>query len=246
MRCQPRYQGQVYICLKNVQTCLLCDEPAEEQTPLCGACETELPWLGHQCTICALPLPAAGLTCSECLHEPPAFVQVAVPWMYAFPVDTLITRFKHSTNWPFGRLLGEVLGQYLQHRFEEDIPRPEALVPVPLAAGRLRKRGFNQAAMLARWLAKTLDLPCEENMLLRIQDTEAQQELNARARKHNLRHAFALTPDARVKGRHVALVDDVLTTGATAQALARLLMDAGAARVDVYCLARTPKPGDAA
>ena len=89
------------------------------------------------------------------------------------------------------------------------------------------------------------DIPCDETLLLRIQDTSAQQDLNAEARKKNLRNAFALTPDAFVNGRHLALVDDVLTTGATAQALARLLMDAGAARVDVYCLARTPKPGDA-
>jgi ComF family protein len=81
---------------------------------------------------------------------------------------------------------------------------------------------------------------------VRTQDTGAQQNLNAEARKKNLRNAFALTPEASFKGRHLALVDDVLTTGATAQALAQLLMDAGAARVDVYCLARTPKPGDTA
>ena len=83
-------------------------------------------------------------------------------------------------------------------------------------------------------------------MLTRTQDTSAQQDLKAEARKKNLRNAFALTPDATINGRHLALVDDVLTTGATAQALARLLMEAGAARVDVYCLARTPKPGDTA
>jgi ComF family protein len=100
--------------------------------------------------------------------------------------------------------------------------------------------------MLARWLSHALNISCDESLLARIQDTSAQQDLNAEARKKNLRNAFALTPGAQIKGRHLALVDDVLTTGATAQALARLLMDAGAARVDVYCLARTPKPGDAA
>lgn len=243
MRCQPQYEGQVYICLKNVQLCLLCNEPADAQTPLCMACETDLPWLGDQCLTCALPLLAPGMTCGGCLHEPPAFEQVAVPWVYGFPVDSLITRFKHSANWPFGHLLAEVLGQFLQHRFEEDLPRPHALLPVPLATRRLRQRGFNQASMLARWLGQQLDLPCEENLLQRILDTSAQQDLDAKARQLNLRNAFVLTPDAQVAGRHLALVDDVLTTGATAQALARLLIDAGAARVDVYCLARTPKPG---
>ena len=245
MRCQPRYKGSVYICLKNVQTCLLCDEAAEAEMPICVACEAEMPWLGEHCQTCALPLPEAGLNCDGCLLEPPAYEQVAVPWRYDFPVDSLITRFKHNAKWPFGHLLADVLSQYLQHRFDEDLPRPDALLPVPLAAKRLRQRGFNQAAMLARWLSKQLDLPCEENVVHRIQDTSAQQDLDAKARKRNLRNAFALTSDANVKGRHLALVDDVLTTGATAQALARLLMNAGAARVDVYCLARTPKPGDA-
>ena len=243
MRCQPRDKDQVYICLKNVQSCILCDEPAEAEMPICVACEAEMPWLGEHCQTCALPLPKAGLTCDGCLLEPPAYEQVAVPWRYDFPVDSLITRFKHNAKWPFGHLLADVLSQYLQHRFDEDLPRPDALLPVPLAAKRLRQRGFNQAAMLARWLSRQLDLPCEENVVHRIQDTSAQQDLDAKARKRNLRNAFALTSDANVKGRHLALVDDVLTTGATVQALARLLMNAGAARVDVYCLARTPKPG---
>ncbi|RON76882.1 ComF family protein [Pseudomonas fluorescens] len=243
MRCQPRYEGQVYICLNNVQHCLLCDELAEAEMPICVACETDLPWLGDHCETCALPLPAAGLICDECLLEPPAFEQVVAPWQYGFPVDSLITRFKHNAKWPFGHLLADVLGQYLQHRFDEGLPRPDGLLPVPLANKRLRQRGFNQAAMLARWLSQSLGLPCEEQFLRRTKDTDAQQALDAKARKGNLRTAFSLTPDSAVKGRHLALIDDVLTTGATAQALARLLMNAGAARVDVYCLARTPKPG---
>ncbi|MGF6110733.1 ComF family protein [Pseudomonas frederiksbergensis] len=244
MRCQPRYEGPVYIWLKNKQSCLLCSEPAEDTSPICTACETELPWLGDHCQTCALPLPASGLTCGQCLQQPPAFERVATPWTYSFPLDTLITRFKHNAKWPFGRLLGELLAQFLQHHFDEDLERPDALVPVPLATKRLRQRGFNQAAMLARWLSESLTIPCDETLLLRIQDTSAQQDLNAQARKRNLRNAFALAPGASVAGRHLALIDDVLTTGATAQTLARLLMDAGAARVDVYCLARTPKPGE--
>ncbi|MBV6825787.1 ComF family protein [Pseudomonas sp. PD9R] len=246
MRCQPRYRGPVYIWLKNKQPCLLCNEAAEGATPICMGCETDLPWLSDHCQTCALPLPAAGLTCGQCLKQPPAFERVVAPWTYSFPVDSLITRFKHSAKWPFGHLLGELLAQSLQHRFEDDLPRPDALVPVPMATRRLRQRGFNQSAMLARWLSVHLAIPSDERLLLRTQDTNAQQDLNAEARKKNLRHAFALAPNASPKGRHLALVDDVLTTGATAQALARLLMDAGAARVDVYCLARTPKPGDTA
>jgi ComF family protein len=246
MRCQPRYVGPVYIWLNNDQRCLLCAEACDHSTPICIACETELPWLGDHCQTCALPLPAPGLTCGQCLQQPPAFERVVVPWTYSFPVDTIITRFKHNAKWPFGRLLGELLAQFLLNRLDEDLDRPDALVPVPLATKRLRQRGFNQAAMLARWLSESLDIPCDERLLSRTQDTGSQQELNAEARRKNLRNAFALRPEACVKGRHLALIDDVLTTGATAHALARLLMDAGAARVDVYCLARTPKPGDTA
>lgn len=244
MRCQPRYDRPVYIWLKNNHHCLLCDEVADGTTPVCMACETELPWLGDHCQRCAVPLPAAGMTCGQCLMQPPAFERVVAPWTYNFPIDSLITRFKHSAKWPYGHLLGDLLAQSLQHRFNDDLPRPDVLVPVPMSTRRLRQRGFNQAAMLARWLSERLDVPIDERLLLRPQDTNAQQDLNAEARKRNLHHAFALASDASVKGRHLALVDDVLTTGATAQALALLLLDAGASRVDVYCLARTPKPGE--
>ncbi|MFW0758897.1 double zinc ribbon domain-containing protein [Pseudomonas sp. H11T01] len=244
MHCQPQYKGQVYIWLKNKQTCLLCDELTDTSHPLCTPCESELPWLGDHCQMCALPLPMAGLTCGQCQKKPPAFEQVVTPFTYGFPIDSLITRFKHNAKWPFGRLLAELLSQSLQHRFDEDLIRPDALVPVPLANKRLRERGYNQAAMIAHWLSDSLNIPCDERLLLRIQDTTAQQDLDAKARKHNLQRAFALAPDALIKGRHLALVDDVLTTGATAENLAHLLMKAGAQRVDVYCLARTPKPGE--
>lgn len=246
MRCQPRYDGPVYIWLKNKQSCLLCDETTDTPQPICTPCESELPWLGDQCSICALPLPMAGLRCGQCATQPPAFERVLAPWAYDFPIDSLIARFKHQAKWPLGRLMGELLAQSLQHHFNEGLEPPDALVPVPLANRRLRQRGFNQASMLARWLSATLKIPCEEQLLRRVLDTPAQQALDARARRRNLRQAFAITPDAVLGNRHLALVDDVLTTGATAQALARLLLDAGAARVDVYCLARTPKPGEPA
>lgn len=228
--------------LRHPGACLLCDETADTAHALCGACQDELPWLGPHCSVCALPLPAAGLTCAQCLRRPPSFARVEAPWRYAFPVDALITRFKHRSAWPLGRLLGELLAEHLRHVHLEGLPRPELLLPVPLARARLRRRGFNQAALLARWLGDSLDIPVHEALLLRPQDTAAQQGLDAATRKRNLRRAFALGDPQAVAGRHVALVDDVLTTGATAEALSRLLRRAGAARVDVYCLARTPVP----
>lgn len=244
MRCQPRCDNPVYIWLKNTQKCLLCDEPSDGPLDLCSACEAELPWLGGHCLICALPLPSHDLACGACLKKPPAFSRVEAAWRYAFPLDALITRFKHQAHWPMGRLLGDLLSHHLQHAFSEGLAQPELLLPVPLSRQRLRQRGFNQAQMLARWLGHRLQLPVADDLLLRTQDTPAQQQLSAAQRKRNLRQAFRLSEAATVSGRHLALVDDVLTTGATAETLARLLKKAGAARVDVYCLARTPRPGE--
>ena len=244
MRCQPNSQHQVYNWLKNKQTCLLCDETADAALAICTSCEAELPWLGGHCQICALPLPSHGLVCGACLKKPPSFAKVEAPWRYAFPIDSLITRFKHQAKWPLGRLLGELLSHHLQHAFDDGLPRPDLLLPVPLADKRQRQRGFNQAGLLAEWLSASLQLPLQSHWLQRVIDTPAQQQLDAATRKRNLRKAFALAPGRALSGLHMALVDDVLTTGATAESLARLLKKAGAARVDVYCLARTPKPGD--
>jgi ComF family protein len=178
------------------------------------------------------------------LQRSPAFTRVIAPWRYDFPVDALITRFKHRADWPTGRLLGGLLAEHLHHRFDEGLSRPDALLPVPLAKKRLRERGYNQAAMLAGWIAKSLQLPVNEQQLQRIKETPTQQGLDARARKRNLNGAFALKEPAWFEGRHLALVDDVVTTGSTAERIARLLLKAGARRVDVYCLARTPRPQD--
>ncbi|BAN46203.1 ComF family protein [Metapseudomonas resinovorans] len=229
--------------LRHTPSCQLCRAPGGELA-ICTGCEADLPWLTGQCVQCALPLPTQGLPCGDCLKRPPAFDRVEAPWRYAFPLDSLVTRFKHQGRWPLGRLLGEMLARHLAHAFDEGLPRPACLLPVPLAAPRLRRRGFNQAQMLARWLGDELRIPVQDSWLRRITDSPSQQDLDAAARRRNLRNAFDLGSQAQVAGLHLALVDDVLTTGTTAHLLARLLKRAGAARVDVYCLARTPRPGD--
>ena len=222
--------------------CLLCGCRIPGRRPLCPACEADLPWLGSCCRQCALPLPVPDQLCPGCHRQPPDFALVAAAWRYGFPVDSLIIRFKHHGQWPMGRLLGLLLAERLQQRFAEGLPRPDALVPVPLSAKRLRERGFNQAELLAQVLAKSLGIPIDD-CLRRVQDGPHQQQLNARQRRRNLRGAFAMAADDEARGRHLALVDDVVTTGSTANVLAGLLLKHGASRVDVYSLARTPAQG---
>lgn len=109
-----------------------------------------------------------GLICGQCQKHPPAFNQVIAPWTYSFPIDTLVSRFKHQARWPLGHMLARLLGQHLQHRFDNaELNRPDYLLPVPMARKRLRQRGFNQAQMVARWLSSALDIPLNEHALLR-------------------------------------------------------------------------------
>jgi ComF family protein len=228
--------------------CLLCTSPADTSHALCEGCLHDLPWLGNRCAICAEPLADArhpDALCGRCQLRTPAFSRVETPWRYAFPLDSLIIRFKHQQAWPLGRLLAALLAEHMSHAWQNGLPRPDCLLPVPLADKRLRQRGFNQAALLAQWLGKACALPVDTENLQRIRPTTAQQQLDAAARQSNLRQAFALRRPAALVGAHLALVDDVLTTGATANALAQLLREAGAARVDLYCLARTPAPAAA-
>ncbi|MDZ5604109.1 ComF family protein [Pseudomonas sp. RP23018S] len=245
MNCQLTLKILVDKWLNSNHICQLCLNPALQHYPLCHGCETELPWLINACSHCALPLPGPGLTCTRCTYAPAPFDAVIAPWQYRFPIDTLVSRFKHRRQWPLGRLMVDALAQALTHRYGDGLPRPDLLLPVPMARRRLRQRGFNQAGLLGRWLSQQLQVPYSERWLLRSRDTAAQQTLDARARQRNLRNAFTLAPCAAPAGRHLALIDDVFTTGATAQALAALLRAAGAVRVDVYCLARTPRPAPA-
>ncbi len=218
--------------------CLCCGGPGDLPLDLCDACADALPRAPAACPVCALPLPAAalGLSCGRC-RRPPPFAATRAAYLYAPPLDRLVLGLKFGGRLVHARLLGELLAAHL---LREGVPLPELLLPVPLHPRRLRSRGFNQALELARPVAHRLGVPLHAHGCRRLRDTAAQSGLEAAARRRNVRGAFAVT--VPVGGRRVALVDDVVTTGATVRELARVLVAAGAERVEVWCVARAPRP----
>jgi ComF family protein len=202
------------------------------------------------CASCGLPLRAptvdadgpdadatSVLRCDACRRSPPPLACVVAPFLYAAPLDRWLPRFKFHHDLAAGRLLSQLMLEACAAA-----PRPEALVPVPLHRTRLRSRGYDQALELAKPLARALSLPLRADLLSRSRATAAQSSLHATARQGNLRGAFVVTATAGESPlpTHAALVDDVMTTGATLHAAARALLDAGIARVDAWTCARTP------
>ena len=215
------------------QDCLLC---LGDKSPglLCGPCEQALPVVESPCPQCGVETAQAG-HCGACIAQPPWFDAVESAFAYGFPADRLVQRFKFSGDLALGAWLGEALARQVANRL-----RPDLLVPAPLSAQRLRSRGFNQALVLARRIGRRRGIPVAGDAIAKLRDTPPQAGLSRAARQGNLRDAFVCP--RRLDGLHVALVDDVMTTGATADALAAALKAAGAARVDAWVVARTPQP----
>lgn len=202
---------------------------------LCPGCRDALPWNEPACRACALPLVsgAPNSACGACLERAPPQDRTWAAFRYAEPVARQIVRLKFRAHLAGGHLLGALMAERLARRAE---PLPELLLPVPLHAARLRRRGYNQALEIGRELSRRLSIPLCPEAARRMRATGEQTRLDAAQRRRNLRGAFAV--DARVRGRHVALLDDVITTGATAHELARAARAAGAARIEVWAAAR--------
>jgi ComF family protein len=216
--------------------CLACGEPGTSRRDLCDACHARLPWLGRACACCALPLPAGepGGRCGACLRRPPPLQSALAAFLYAAPVDRWLPRFKFHRDLAAGRLLSQLMLEACGRA-----PLPQALLPVPLHRARLRQRGYDQALELARPLARGLRIPLQGASLQRARATAPQSRLDGAARRRNLRDAFVVRAGAMLPA-HVALVDDVMTTGATLHAAAIALRRAGVARVDAWVCARVP------
>ena len=215
--------------------CLLCGDNAGSDG-LCQGCRVSLPKLkAAHCPVCAIPEPTAEL-CGRCLHKPPDFDRVVAAFIYEFPATELIQELKYHGNLACARPLAAGLASALDAE-----PYPDLIIPMPLARGRLADRGFNQAMEIARRVAAEFGLNISVDACRRTRESTPQAALPWKQRATNIRNAF--TCDCDVEGKSVAVVDDVLTTGATLNELALALKRRGAREVIGWIAARTPPPG---
>lgn len=213
---------------------------------LCVGCLSRIERLeGSLCEVCGIPLSGNGESnggwCARCAQSPPHFTRARAIARYRTSVaedrqtvPSLIRRHKYGLDQSLSRALAECIGENLPLAGDDY----DLVIPVPLHLGRLRWRGFNQAAMLGATVARRLNRPLDVSSLRRVRATAPQTAQNHRQRRLNVRRAFNVARPARVANRRILLVDDVMTTGATADECARALLDAGARRVDVFTLAR--------
>jgi len=204
--------------------------------PLCAGCLAEFAVPRHRCRLCALAVPEGVERCGRCLREPLPLDECHAAVSYGFPWAGLVARLKFSGDAGWAETFAEVMAGHPGIR--SCVADADLVLPMPLAPPRLAARGFNQAWELARRLAPGKADPA---VAVRLRDTPPQARLDRAARLANLRHAFAVEPSqaARVRGRGVVLVDDVMTSGASLASLAQALHQAGAARVAAVVLART-------
>ena len=214
------------------QDCLLCGATSDD-APLCGPCRDELPALPRGCPLCAMPS-ALGEICGTCLRNPPQFDMTVAVWRYAYPVDRLVQALKFHGRLALASLFADALASLVE--------QADVVIPMPLHPVRLTERGFNQAAEIARQVTGRLETRNPRTRLAlqgasRIRRTLPQADLPVDERRRNVRGAFACALD--LTGARVAVVDDVMTTGATLGELAKVLKRAGAARVENWVVART-------
>ena len=224
--------------------CALCRMRSYRHLPLCRPCESELPANTVACKQCAIPLAGANhldapRLCGQCLAHPPPYDRVIAPWLYGEYLARLIQRWKYQRERHLTRVLAHLWLQRAGSRRDVDL-----LVPVPLHWRRRWHRGFNQSELLAFHLGDHVGvaggLTPDLCTVKRHQPTAPQSVMSAAQRKRNLANAFTVSRPC--DNLRIAIVDDVLTTGATAAALSRALKQAGARHIEVWCLARTPTP----
>lgn len=229
---------QINRWIKNRHICSLCGLTSTTRHGLCEDCHADLPWLVSFCRRCALPMPAQHTPepCPDCRQHPPHFDRALAAFRYDFPLSQILPHIKYQRRPEAIGWLGRTLAEYLKLHYE-NTPWPDALVPVPMHLWNEALRGFNQSDLLADILARQLHIPLWRG-LEKYRRTPRQAELGLRQRQRNLAEAFRTSGSPPA---HIAIIDDVMTTGTTANSLARLLKQQGAQRVDIWVLARTPE-----
>lgn len=220
------------------QDCLLCGAQCESLS-LCPACLKRLPYLAFsRCPCCAQPTLDASV-CGACLARPPFFHSTLAAFSYSFPVDAMIQSLKYGSRLPVAATLAELL---LGEIATTNHAKPDCLIPMPLGAARLKQRGFNQALEIARRVSRKTGIALLPEGCQRIRETLPQTSLPWKERARNIRGAFACSLD--LQGKRIAIVDDVMTTGATMNEVAKVLRRQGAAEVSAWVVARTLQKGD--
>ncbi|MFZ5522909.1 MAG: ComF family protein [Pseudomonadota bacterium] len=213
------------------QPCVLCGSMNHDGL-WCGDCDQDLPYLDTPlCPVCALPTPA-GQVCGQCLKQPPLFTNTVAVFGYSFPLDKLIQAMKYGGQLALARAFAKKMAQRIK-----PTTLPDYVVPMPLHPAKLRERGFNQSLLLAKKIAHDHDLRLLPDACRRVRDTPPQSALPWKERKKNVRDAFHC--DIDLTGKRVALVDDVLTTGASLDALAAAVGQRGATEIGAWVVART-------
>jgi ComF family protein len=215
--------------------CRLCGVAVGHGLALCPGCQHDLPWSERACRQCGRWLGAFSDNplCGRCQRHPPVFTATTAALYYRPPVDYLVQRLKFYGELALAPLLAALLAEKLRKRTP---PLPGLLIPVPIHRARLRERGFNQATEIARALVRHLDLRLDRQLCRRIRRTGTQSLLPVDSRRGNVRNAFAV--DGTPGATHVAIIDDVMTSGHTANELARVLKRAGVETVEVWVIAR--------
>lgn len=240
-----RAVGRAALDLVLPPLCLKCHAPVAEPQSVCAPCWNDLRFLtAPQCAQCGLPFPHAlgeGIKCAACIAHPPPLTKLRAALAYDDASRDLILGFKHADKLEPVPLFA----RWVVTASHDALADADLLIPVPLHWMRLASRRYNQAAVLAQEIGKLTGIPVDTSTLLRTKQTRSQGEMpSARARAKNVVRAFALDASARTKiaGRKVVLVDDVLTTGATVNACAKILLKGGASAVSVVTLARVLRP----
>ncbi len=212
--------------------CLACGCELSDANSLCASCAGQLRRVPNPCLYCGQPNPVSGLLCPACLLNPPRWQKMIAPLRYRGLARDYLRQLKFSD----ALYLAKTLGREVLEPFRQNLPGPEALLPVPLHPRRLFDRGYNQAFEIAGVWSHALGVPVDRHALTRLRATPSQSGLTALQRVSNVRGAFAY--DSSAGYRHVALVDDIVTTGSTADEITRLLHRGGVEFVEVWALAR--------